>query len=176
VCAHNTPFGDINDSEDDLQPLVFTMFADAVRAVRLLAGILRAAEIDRERLARRAAADFLTVTELADSLVRHAAMSFRDAHALVARAVEASGADDRPAAIADVFLSQNPSLGVDRAVVERALDPENFVRIRRVTGGPAPDVVAEALSRAGGEQRQIEEWIRSKQETLDRARRENRAG
>ena len=27
TCAHNTPFGDINDSEDDLQPLVFTMFA-----------------------------------------------------------------------------------------------------------------------------------------------------
>ena len=26
TCAHNTPFGDINDSEDDLQPLVFTMF------------------------------------------------------------------------------------------------------------------------------------------------------
>ena len=32
TCAHNTPFGDINDSEDDLQPLVFTMFTDAVRA------------------------------------------------------------------------------------------------------------------------------------------------
>jgi len=36
-------------------------------------------------------------------------------------------------------------------------------------------VVAEALSRAGAEQREIEEWIRSKQELLDAARRENRA-
>ena len=98
-------------------------------------------------------------------------MSFREAHALVARAVKASGADDRPAAIAAVFLSQNPSLGVDQAFVERALDPENFVRIRQVPGGPAPDVVAEALSRAGAEQREIEEWIRSKQEMLDAARR-----
>jgi argininosuccinate lyase len=171
LCAHNTPFGDINDSEDDLQPLVFTMFADALRSLRLLAGLLAAAEVDREHLARRAASDFLTVTELADSLVRHTGMSFREAHALVARAVEASGADDRPAAIAAVFLSQNPSLGVDQAVVERALDPRNFVRIRQVPGGPAPDVVAEALERAGGEQRQIEQWIRSKQEMLDAARR-----
>ena len=40
TCAHNTPFGDVNDSEDDLQPLVFTMFADARRALRLLAGAL----------------------------------------------------------------------------------------------------------------------------------------
>src|SRR5580704_16905009 len=35
TCAHNTPFGDVNDSEDDLQPLVFTMFADAVRSLKL---------------------------------------------------------------------------------------------------------------------------------------------
>ena len=174
LCAHNTPFGDINDSEDTLQPLVFTMFADALRGLRLLAGLLATAQVDRDHLARRAAADFLTVTELADSLVRHTGMSFREAHALVARAVEASGADDRPAAIAAVFLRQNPSLNVDQAFVERALDPENFVRIRQVPGGPAPDVVAQALSRAGAAQREIEAWIRSKRDLLDAARRENR--
>ena len=175
LCAHNTPFGDINDSEDTLQPLVLSMFDGALRTLRLLAGLLATAEVDRDHMARRAASDFLTITELADSLVRHTGMSFREAHALVARAVEASGADYRPAAIAAVFLSQNPSLGVDQAFVERALDPRSFVRIRQVTGGPAPDVVAEALSRAGAEQREIEEWIRSKQELLDAARRENRA-
>ena len=172
LCAHNTPFGDINDSEDPLQPLVFTMFADALRGLRLLAGLLTTAQVDREHLARRAASGFITVTELADSLVRHTGMSFREAHALVARAVEASGADDRPAAIAQVFLSQNPSLGVDQAFIERALDPQNFVRIRRVPGGPAPDVVAESLSRAAASQREIESWIRSKQQLLDAARRD----
>ena len=174
LCAHNTPFGDINDSEDTLQPLLFTMFADALRGLRLLAGLLATAQVDRDRLARRAVSDFITVTELADSLVRRTGMSFREARALVARAVEASGADDRPAAIAQVFLSQNPSLGVDQAFVERALDPENFVRIRQVPGGPAPDVVSEALSRAAAGQQEIEAWIRSKQQMLDAARRENR--
>ena len=176
LCAHHTPFGDINDSEDPLQPLVFTMYADALRSLRLLAGVLTAAEVDCDHLAHCAASNFLTVTELADSLVRRTGMSFREAHTLVARAVEASGADDRPAAIAQVFLSQNPLLGVDQALVERALDPRNFVRIRQVPGGPAPDVVAGALARAGAEQQEIEEWIRRKQEMLDAARRENRAG
>src|SRR5437870_10631510 len=33
-CAHNTPFGDVVDSEDDLQPLAFAMCADASRALR----------------------------------------------------------------------------------------------------------------------------------------------
>ena len=31
TAVHNTPFGDINDTEDDLQPLVFSMFKDADR-------------------------------------------------------------------------------------------------------------------------------------------------
>ncbi len=54
TCAHNTPFGDINDSEDDLQPLVFSMFMDASRALRLLAGAVGAVEVDRARMASRA--------------------------------------------------------------------------------------------------------------------------
>ncbi|MGH9408988.1 MAG: argininosuccinate lyase, partial [Vicinamibacterales bacterium] len=39
--VHNTPFGDIVDTEDDLQPLVASMFRDAQRAVALLAASMR---------------------------------------------------------------------------------------------------------------------------------------
>jgi argininosuccinate lyase len=156
TCAHNTPFGDINDSEDDLQPLVFTMFADAGRALRLLAGLLRTAEVDREHLARRANGDFLTVTELADTLVRRTGMSFREAHGMVARAVQAC-ADTWE--LPDALLKQNPNFPLTREEIERALDAENFVRIREVAGGPAPNVVAEALARARAEQAELESWI-----------------
>src|SRR5215471_9728905 len=44
LAVHNTPFGDIVDVEDDLQPLVATMFRDARRAVALTAAALRDAE------------------------------------------------------------------------------------------------------------------------------------
>ena len=37
LAVHNTPFGDIVDTEDDLQPLVYAAFRDANRAVRLVA-------------------------------------------------------------------------------------------------------------------------------------------
>ena len=50
TCAHNTPFGDINDSEDDLQPLVYFAFADAGRALRLFAGAMASADFNRERM------------------------------------------------------------------------------------------------------------------------------
>ncbi len=173
TCAHNTPFGDINDSEDDLQPLVFTLFADAVRALRLLAGVLKSAEVDCEQLACRAAADFMTVTELADTLVRHAGMSFREAHTLVSKAVKAAGEDDSPRAIAAAVLAHNPSVPLTQYEIERALDPRNFVNVRRVRGGPAPEVVTEALSRAHNEQAGIARWIQSKQDLLTAARRRN---
>jgi argininosuccinate lyase len=173
TCAHNTPFGDINDSEDDLQPLVFTVFADALRALRLLAALLKNAEVDRDHLAGRAAADFMTVTELADTLVRQAGMSFREAHGLVSKAVRAAGGDDSPRAIASALLAENPSVPLTQHEIERALDPRHFVNIRRIPGGPAPEIVAEALVRAGNDQTSFGQWIQSKQDMLTDARRRN---
>jgi len=163
TCAHNTPFGDINDSEDDLQPLIFTMFTDSLRALKLLAGAVRTVEVDRGALARRAGKDFLT-------LVRQEGMSFREAHALVARTVEACGENDDPAAIATTLLALRPSLRLTRGEIDRALDPEHFVRIRTIEGGPAPERTAEALARARGEQRSVEKWIEEKTALLDAAR------
>jgi argininosuccinate lyase len=170
TCAHNTPFGDINDSEDDLQPLIFTMFIDSLRALKLLAGAVRTVGVDREALARRAGEDFLTVTELADTLVRHEKMSFREAHALVARTVEACGERDDPDTIATTLLALRPSLGLTREEIDRALDPEHFVRIRNIEGGPAPERTGEALARARAEQRSVEKWIEAKTALLDAAR------
>src|SRR5687768_14573391 len=50
LSVHNTPFGDIVDTEDDLQPLVATMFRDALRAVTLVDAAMRTAEFNVPRL------------------------------------------------------------------------------------------------------------------------------
>jgi argininosuccinate lyase len=171
ICAHNTPFGDINDSEDDLQPLVFTMFADAGRALRLLAAAMQAATVDRERMAQRAAKDFLTVTELADTLVRRLGISFREAHAAVAEAVRACGLDDNPHAIAAALRRVRPSLPLSVEDIEKALDPDNFVRIRNITGGPSPERTSEALARGLDRQNALEVWLATKLDSLEALRR-----
>ena len=170
TCAHNTPFGDVNDSEDDLQPLVFTMFADARRALSLLAGALSNAQVDTVLMADRARRDFLTVTELADTLVRREGLSFREAHALVAEAVRACGTHDDPASMAEALRKSRPGLKLTAQEIERCLDPERFVQIRSVTGGPAPEQTSEALERAGVEQLRLEAWIASTEASLDAAR------
>jgi argininosuccinate lyase len=87
LTVHNTPFGDIVDTEDDLQPLVFSMFKDAARAVRLVAAALETAAFDREGMARRAGEHWITVTELADTLTREHGVPFKASHGVACRFV-----------------------------------------------------------------------------------------
>jgi argininosuccinate lyase len=140
TALHNTPFGDINDAEDDLQPLVFNATADALRALKLMAGVMADCEVNVARMAERANADFLSVTELADTLVRSEGLSFREAHHIVSAAVKALNGKYSAGGMVDAVLSAHP-MATPREVLLRALDPVNFVEIRRIPGGPSPDVV-----------------------------------
>src|SRR5436309_10805661 len=87
--VHNTPFGDIVDTEDDLQPLVFSMFRDATRAVKLVASAMMSATFDAAGLEARAAEGWTTLTELADTLVRDHNVPFRAAHTMASRLMAA---------------------------------------------------------------------------------------
>jgi argininosuccinate lyase len=167
TCAHNTPFGDIVDSEDDLQPLVFSMFTDALRALKLFAGVMRHCGVNRAHMAERAHGSFLTVTELADTLVREEGLSFRTAHKIVHAAVVACGEYDRDRMV-KLVLEQAPEimgrpLKSPREVLLEALDPVHFVAIRNIPGGPAAEVVSAEIERQKKEDFVMAEWVRAKQ-------------
>jgi argininosuccinate lyase len=173
TAVHNTPFGDVNDNEDDLQPLVFAVFHDSVRAWRLFAGLLGAAEIQRDRLAALAESGFLTVTELADTLVRREGISFQLAHDLVASAVRAAGEDRTTSRLVLELRRLAPErIGQPMQSSEKdwleALDPGYFVRVRTVTGGPAPFEVRRQIDRASRDQQMAREWLEGKKALLTR--------
>jgi argininosuccinate lyase len=164
TCLHNTPFGDVNDAEDDLQPLVFGATTDATRALALFAGILGGCQVNTARMAERAAADFLTVTELADTLVRREGVSFREAHQLVSAGVRelrgnysAAAMIESVAALAPVYFGR--ALTASHAELQEALDPWHFVAIRRSPGGPAPEAIRPALELAQADLADTERWI-----------------
>jgi argininosuccinate lyase len=161
IASHNTPFGDIVDSEDDLQPLVFEMTAEALRALRLFGGVVANCEVNVARMAERANADFLSVTELADTLVRNEQLSFRDAHHIVSAAVRELRSHYSPEAMVDAVLSAN-TLRTPRAVLLKALDPVNFVEVRRIPGGPAIQPVRDAIQEAEAEIAATGKWLASK--------------
>jgi len=152
TAVHNTPFGDIVDVEDDLQPLVFSAFADAQRTIGLLAGAISSIEIDKEQLREKASNSFLTMTELADTLAREERLSFKAAHRLVAETVKRMpNAHANPALILDTLQNAakeilGRNLRTPREKLEAALSPMNFVEVRAVIGGPAPETVERFLS------------------------------
>ncbi|MBV8731519.1 MAG: argininosuccinate lyase [Acidobacteriia bacterium] len=173
--VHNTPFGDIVDTEDDLQPLVMSMMADALRAIRLLAGTMQDCEINKGRMAERARADFLSVTELADTLVRGDGLSFRQAHHLVSEAVRRMNGHFAEDAMVDCVTTLAPAvigrpLHTPRAELVRALDPEHFVTIRKIAGGPAPEAVKAALAHTEKEAAADARWIEEKTGLLEEYR------
>jgi len=175
TAVHNTPFGDIVDTEDDLQPLVFAMFRDATRAVKLVAAALTTAEFDRERLEARAGDGWTTLTELADTLVRDHQLAFKAAHAIAAKLVTAR--QDKPdrrlvELLADV---SNEVIGKPLTYSERALaeilSPRHFVAVRRTLGGPAPEETARAAETSRLQLAADEGWWRSATDALTNAER-----
>ena len=136
AAVHNTPFGDIVDTEDDLQPLVAATFRDAQRAVALVAMSIRGAELNVERMQSRAAEGGTTLTELADRLVRDQNISFTMAHSIAAGLQ--SG------------VVPPTSLGYTDEELTRILSARNFVEARRTPGGPAPSETSRSLAAARG--------------------------
>ena len=164
LTVHNTPFGDIVDTEDDLQPLVFAMFKDAARAVRLVASAMSSAGFDEARMARRATEGWITVTELADTLARDHGIAFKTSHRIAARLVEESSA--RPQVPAATLLTEiSDSLGakVTYSPEELAsiLSPARFVAVRRTPGGPAPEETARAAAVSRGRLNEDGAWLAS---------------
>jgi argininosuccinate lyase len=163
LSVHNTPFGDIVDTEDDLQPLVFSMFRDAARAVKLVAASLHNAEFDTARLASRAEQGWITVTELADTLVRDHGVPFKTSHTIASRFVqEASRRGDTSLAlvlrdVAKALLGR--AIEYEEVELRELLSPAHFVRVRTTPGGPAPAETARAIHASRDGVASDERWM-----------------
>jgi len=146
--VHNTPFGDIVDTEDDLQPLVFAMFRDATRAVKLVAAAMTSAEFDAARLEARAADGWTTLTELADTLVRDHGLPFKSAHGIAGRLIAVRQRDSARSLSESLAEASREILGAPLAYSDaqltEILSPRHFVNVRKTLGGPAPEETARA--------------------------------
>lgn len=149
TAVHNTPFGDINDVEDDLQPLIYSAMRDADRTVALFASTLRSATFNFDVLKKRAGENFIAVTELADTIVRKEGLPFRVSHKIVGNCVKAAIDAGTDVTFEILQKSANEVIGRDLHMtedeLEAAVSPENFVNIRTIYGGTAPSETKRAL-------------------------------
>ena len=151
-CMHNTPFTDMNDSEGEVQVAGYAAFDSGARVLSLLAALIPACKVRADRVAANMDAACVTVTELADTLVRTEGLSFRQAHEVAAQTARAVIAAAQPlgaghAAFAKAFHAETGRAPLlDPAAYAEAVSPARFVALRARYGGPAPEPMAAALA------------------------------
>ncbi|MFB9224596.1 argininosuccinate lyase [Paracoccus cavernae] len=151
--VHNTPFTDMNDSEGESHEAGYQAFATAGRVLPLLAALITQVEVDDARVRANIDRSCITITELADSLVRREDLSFRQAHEIAAdtaRAVVAAKTSLTEGGFAPFRAAFTRHTGresaLDPAAFAEIVSPEHFVAVRDRFGGPAPAAMAEALA------------------------------
>lgn len=149
---HNTPFTDMNDSEGEVQQAGYSAFDHAGRVLDLLTAFLPACSINADRVARTTDAACITITELADTLVREEGLTFRQAHDIAAKTAKAVIAADQPLGGGYTAFSQayenaiGSATTLDEAAFRAAVDARSFVARRDRTGGPAPAALDAAFA------------------------------
>jgi argininosuccinate lyase len=142
---HNTPFGDIVDTEEQLQPHLYNSIEYTIRALKMMSSVFATLKVNKDILLQRSFEGFITATELADVLVREKGLSFRHSHKITSMIVKhmiknnLKSKDITPEIIASISKEVlGYSIDMEPEHIEKALDPVNFVHVRSITGGPAP--------------------------------------
>jgi argininosuccinate lyase len=162
--CHNIPYGDTQDIEDEILPPLFNALATLEECLELYTAVFETLTLNEAHLRRQAGEGFTTATELADTLVREAALPFRLAHKVVAGMVQDAVKAGVPSTQLTLAMLQNAAkrvlgrtLSFDERQFARALDPAHFVAIRTGEGGVAPAATAALLEMLHTEQGRADE-------------------
>ena len=178
IQCHNIPYGDTQDIEDEIFPMSFGSLETTSDILHLYGAVMETLHVNKEHLKSRAIAGFTTVTELADTLVRHAHLPFRQAHRIVSGMVTHSLENNlTPTDLNADLLTQiakeklNIDVKISDELFQKALDPVAFVQSRNVFGGSAPSATSEVLDIQSGTIDNDKQWFDNAQNKLDEANR-----
>jgi len=174
LMVHNTPFGDIVDTEDDMQPYIWKAIEKLGGIYDLLSCVLLTMKVNKDTLLKRAKESFANVTELADTIVRKDGLSFRQAHHVVSSTVKELVECGRTSlkSLTLELLNEHSKKVVGRESVlteeelKQCLSPEYFVQIRDLEGGPSPRRMEKTINVRLQEQKELACWLKEKQEHL----------
>ncbi|HJJ99006.1 MAG TPA: argininosuccinate lyase [Methanocorpusculum sp.] len=140
-----------NRDMQDLTPHLWRSLGAAEVSLSILAGMIRTASFNTERMAEESGRGNATATELADLMVREFKMPFRTAHNIVGRAVKLGGLslDIVEVAGTEVYGRSLKQLGLTQEHIDCALSPSEMVAAKQSAGAPNPAMMAAAADAAG---------------------------
>ena len=142
----------MNDSEAEVQQTGYKAFECGERVLSLLSAFIPACSVNTEKVRANGDAACITVTELADTLVRDEGLSFRQAHAIASvtsRFVIERGSGLRSGyeAFASAFKREaGRDARLSKADYSYAIAPATFIARRSPLGGPAPSALEYAIA------------------------------
>ncbi|MEK9196687.1 argininosuccinate lyase [Ureibacillus sp. 179-F W5.1 NHS] len=171
---HNTPFGDIVDTEDDMQPYLWRAVEKLRGIYKLFGSLVVTMDVNKEKLLKRAENSFANVTELADSLVRSENISFRQSHRIVSSCVKTLLESKKDSLQSLTWELANEKsievtgkpLKISKEQFYNALKPDFFVKVRTLKGGPAPATMRNSLFQAQAVSPLLEHWVKEKDEQI----------
>ncbi|KZE64201.1 argininosuccinate lyase [Fictibacillus phosphorivorans] len=143
---HNTPFGDIVDTEDDLQPHLYRSYEKANRVLHLMHAVIRTMEVNKETALKRAKTSCITITELAEFLAKDKNVPFRTAHQ-IARSIAKNCSKQNtelyelPIQTVNEIIQNQQNVSLTQKEWNEIICPAEFVERRSIQGGPNPDEV-----------------------------------
>ncbi|MBX2885050.1 MAG: argininosuccinate lyase [Granulosicoccus sp.] len=149
---HNTPFTDMNDSEGEVQQAGYATFESGGRVLELLSAVVAECSVTEARVAKNIDAACITITELADTLVRTEGLSFRQAHEIAAMTAQVvinanQSLGDGYDAFSEAFRKQaNRATTLAEPDYRTAVAASTFVAVRERPGGPGPGAMRDSLT------------------------------
>ena len=134
------------DMQEDKRPFFFAA-DETLLCLKAMTGMIADLKAQPEAMKRACSKGYLNATDLADWLVQHAGVAFRDAHHLTGKLVKL--AEEKQCGLEDLSLEEMQSIhsGITRSVFA-AIAIETCVARRTSFGGTAFARVREALAEA----------------------------
>lgn len=178
LMAHNTPGGEHKDIRFELLERVERVSRESKLMYTKLAAFVESLRVNPDRTLELVTADYSVMTELADTLMRHGNVPFRDGHRVAAAlATYGRSNNKRPldltfAEFAQIYQSvMNHPPPIADVHFRRAMNPQNMIRDRKGLGGPQPAEVARMLAAHRKNLESLEHWIDSRRGAIEAANR-----
>ena len=142
-----------NRDLQEITPHLWRSFKESKAVLSIVSKMLLSVSFNEDRCLELAGKNFATATDLADIMVRERKMPFRTAHKIVGRVVnEATSQGLEATDVTSKFVDDVAEelgfdkLNLDEKLVNNALNPLENVKMRKVPGGPSPEMVTLAMN------------------------------
>jgi len=170
----NTQYSHCRDISSECLKYYWTSLEDVEATLKLLTVTVNTLKVNKEKMYEHVTRDFSTVTELVNILVRQEAISFREAHSLVAEIVVMAiekdiSADQIPQEMLELVFFKVVGRHINLPIesFKSALDPLLNVQSKKVLAGPSSKSVLKQLTDQKEHMSIDANWLIERKEALN---------